>query len=205
MVDAGMGNLASVERALRSSAGVAGESVELSRSGDPDVLRAADGLVFPGQGAFRDCARALDAGLREAIGESIAAGKPYLGLCLGLQVLFASSEEAPDPSARGLGILPGVVARMKGSPGVKIPHMGWNTVEPLKPSRVLFGAPEHFYFVHSFAVVPADDACVLGTTTHGATFVSAVERDNVVAFQFHPEKSQAAGLALLARFWEAAW
>jgi len=204
VVDTGMGNLASVERALLVSAADAGVSITLARSGDPDAIGSADVVVFPGQGAFRDCSRALDGGLREALVASIRAGKPYLGLCLGLQILFVSSEEAPDPKSLGLAIFDGVVRKLPSRPGVKVPHMGWNTVEPARDNTWL-PAAEHFYFVHSYAVAPVSDDCVLGRTTHGETFVSAVSRDNVLAVQFHPEKSQGAGLRLLSRFWRTSW
>ncbi len=203
VVDAGMGNLRSVERALEEAARRVSQSVKLTRSGDPNVVRAADVVVFPGQGAFRDCARALDGGLREAITGSIAAGKPYLGLCLGLQALFATSEEAGE-SCRGLAIYGGTVRKLEGAPGVKIPHMGWNTVEPERRGGLLGDSAEHYYFVHSFVVVPSDPSLAAGTTEHGSRFVSAVERDNVFATQFHPEKSQSAGLSLLGRFLERA-
>lgn len=146
----------------------------------------------------------MDGGLRDTLVESIRLGKPYLGLCLGLQVLFVSSEESPDPTSRGLALFDGVVRKMPAAPHVKIPHMGWNTVEPTRENPWLLGS-EHFYFVHSYAVLQASDDCALGRTTHGAPFVSAVAKDNVVAFQFHPEKSQRAGLRLLERFWKTRW
>jgi glutamine amidotransferase len=139
VVDAGMGNLASVERALRVSADAAGAAITLTRSGDPSTIRTSDIIVFPGQGAFRDCARALDGGLRDALVESIRLGKPYLGLCLGLQVLFVSSEESPDPASRGLALFDGVVRKMPAAPHVKIPHMGWNTVAPTRENPWLGG------------------------------------------------------------------
>jgi glutamine amidotransferase len=194
LVDVGMGNLRSVERALEET----GQSVEMVRSGDPDVVRKADLIVFPGQGAFRDCARALDSGLREAITSHIRSGKPYLGICLGMQALFVSSEEA-DESCRGLSVFEGTVKRLVPSLGIKIPHMGWNTVEPTSNRAFLQREPEHFYFVHSFVVVPEDESLVAGTTEHGQRFVSAIAKDNLFAVQFHPEKSQGAGLALLGR------
>ncbi len=205
LVDTGMGNLASVDRALTLAAKRADKSIAITASGDPDVVRHADVVVFPGQGAFRDCARALDHGLREALHESVRAGKPYLGLCLGLQILFVSSEEAPDPNSRGLGIFDGTVKRLHSAPGIKIPHMGWNTVEPVRASPFLSETPEHYYFVHSFAVAPTDGSITLATTTHGKSFVSAVAKDNVLAVQFHPEKSQNVGLELLRKFWSAKW
>jgi glutamine amidotransferase len=199
--DSGVGNLRSVERAL-VAAGARGVAV----SRDAAAVRQADAVVVPGQGAFRDCARSLaSSGLGEAIREKIRAGAPYLGICLGLQVLFGSSEEAPG--CAGLGVLEGEVVRL--SPGtdaltaapLKVPHVGWNTVEPgAARSPLLPASPSHFYFVHSFVVAPKDASVVAATTEYGARFVSAVAKDNVFACQFHPEKSQREGLALLRRF-----
>jgi glutamine amidotransferase len=177
-------------------------------------VRRADAVVVPGQGAFGDCARALAAsGLGEAVLEKIRAGAPYLGICLGLQVLFSSSAEAPG--CAGLGVLEGEVVRLApgtdeltGAP-LKVPHVGWNTVEAGPAAAAIAGggargilpaAPAHFYFVHSFVVAPKDPRVVAGTTEYGARFVSAVAKDNVFACQFHPEKSQREGIALLRRF-----
>jgi len=215
--DVGLGNLRSVERALvraAEDARVAG-GVTVRITHDPDLLRRADKLVAPGQGAFRDCARALDAGIGDVLRERITAGTPYLGICLGLQVLFGASDEAPG--CRGLGVFAGDVVKLTGgvdaSTGgpLKIPHVGWNVV---RASGTLAHAgasgraarsflPEndaYFYFVHSYAVRPEDPSIVAATTDYGAPFVCAVAKDNVFACQFHPEKSQAAGLALLTRF-----
>lgn len=203
VVDTGLGNLRSVARALEEAARRAGLTAVVAIETSPDAVRSGDAIVVPGQGAFRDCARALDAGLGGALREAIAVGKKYLGLCLGLQVLFESSEEAPGSA--GLGIFRGVVSKLgahtdeTGRP-LKVPHVGWNTVEPTAHHGLLSPAPEHFYFVHSYVVVPEDTTLVAGTTTHGERFVSAIARDNVTAVQFHPEKSQVAGLALLERF-----
>src|SRR5262249_26378730 len=149
------------------------------------AVRAADVIVVPGQGAFRDCATALASGLGDAIHEKIRAGSPYLGICLGLQVLFRTSEEAPG--CTGLSVFSGHVRRICPGPGAKVPHTGWNTIDPQKPSLV----GDWFYFVHSFVIVPEDPSIVAATTDHGADrFVSAIEKDNVLAVQFHPEKSQ---------------
>lgn len=199
--DVGLGNLRSVERALLEAG--RGRQLHVEIASDPAKVRAADRLVMPGQGAFRDCARALGGELGEAVRGHITSGRPYLGLCLGLQVLFASSSEAP--SEKGLGIFPGEVVRLTGgidpmtSTPLKIPHMGWNVAEPTDNHGLLAG-PEHFYFVHSYVVAPTDAGVVASTTEYGQKFVSAVARDNVFACQFHPEKSQGAGLALLERF-----
>jgi glutamine amidotransferase len=203
IVDVGLGNLRSVERAVARAARDAGAIVDVTTTREPDAIRRADKVVVPGQGGFGDCSRALAGGLGEALRESIARGAPYLGICLGMQVLFGASEEAPG--CAGLGLFAGDVARLPAaSPAgekLKIPHVGWNVALPRGDSRgVLPAEPTHFYFVHSYAVRPADAAVVLATTEYGAPFVSAVGRDNVLAVQFHPEKSQGAGLALLSRF-----
>ena len=205
IVDVGLGNLRSVERALARAAEDARlPGVTVAHTRDAEAIARADKVVVPGQGAFRDCAGALGtAGLGDAIRASIARGTPYLGICLGMQALFASSEEGPG--CAGLGVLEGDVARLSDrapdGERLKIPHVGWNTVD-VRPgaSPLLPVEPTYFYFVHSYAVRPRDPALVAATTDYGAPFVSAVAKDNVLAVQFHPEKSQAAGLALLARF-----
>jgi glutamine amidotransferase len=208
--DVGLGNLRSVERALRHAAGGRGLDVALTR--EPAAIAAADRLVMPGQGGFGDCARGLEGAVGDAVREHIARGRPYLGICLGLQVLFASSEEAPG--CAGLGVFEGHVARLAGGTDattgapLKIPHVGWNAADPAGtpaaaargPDALLAAAPAHFYFVHSYVVVPRDAAIVAATTEYGQRFVSAIAKDNVFACQFHPEKSQRAGLALLERF-----
>ncbi len=203
IVDVGLGNLRSVERALARAAEDARAAARVVISRDADAIARADKVVVPGQGAFRDCARALSTGLADAIRASVARGAPYLGICLGLQVLFESSEEAPG--CAGLGLFAGDVGRLpdraRNGDALKVPHMGWNTVDSgPASSRVLDRDAGWFYFVHSYAVRPRDASVVAATTTYGAPFVSAIAKDNVVAVQFHPEKSQAAGLALLARF-----
>jgi imidazole glycerol-phosphate synthase subunit HisH len=203
LVDLGMGNLASVERALGQAAIDAGVACAVRRTPDPDVVRRADKIVVPGQGAFRDCAAGLAGALGDALRERIAAGVPLLGICLGLQALFDESEEAPG--ARGLGIFPGRVMRLASGDGYKIPHMGWNRVEILRRDAgalaAFTGEEPYFYFVHSFHAVPEDPSLVAAVTTHGPHRVTAaVQRDNVTATQFHPEKSQGAGLRLLAAF-----
>jgi len=202
--DVGLGNLRSVERALQEAA--RGRRCDVEVTGDPARVGAADRLVVPGQGAFRDCARALGQGLGDAIRAHLAAERPYLGICLGLQALFATSEEAPGCS--GLGVLEGEVVRLRGGldattgAPLKIPHVGWNSVDPAAGHAGLLapGPPEHFYFVHSYVVAPRDAGVVAGTTEYGERFVSAVARGNLFACQFHPEKSQRAGIALLERF-----
>jgi len=197
------GNLRSVERALREAA--RGRRVEVEVTRDAAGVRGADKLVLPGQGAFGDCARALAGELGDAVREHLEARRPYLGICLGLQVLFGSSEEAPG--CRGLGVLEGRVVRMAGGVDattgmpLKIPHVGWNTAEPVGRRGLMpAGQPQHFYFVHSFVVAPRDPDVIAATTDYGERFVSAVSFESVFACQFHPEKSQRAGLAMLERF-----
>jgi glutamine amidotransferase len=202
VVDSGYGNLRSVEKAL---AHVGGAPVI---SADPDVVRRADQVVVPGQGAFRDCVAGLaERGLGEAVRESIAAGKPFLGICLGLQVLFDESEE--QGRHVGLGIVRGKVAKFRPSDtSIKVPHMGWNTVRApgggasKDPLWRGLGVEEHVYFVHSYFVVPAEPADVALECDYDGTFAAAVRRDNVFACQFHPEKSQRVGLQILKNFVE---
>ncbi len=202
IIDYGMGNLRSVHKAVEH---VAPEHQVIVTS-DAQVVAAADRVVFPGQGAMPDCMRELELrGLRDAV-ISASANKPFLGICIGEQMLFGHSEEGDVP---GLGILPGNVQRfreavMKDAAGnaLKVPHMGWNEVNQSKPHPLWKDIPngERFYFVHSFHVVPADASLTAATTDYGVSFTSAVARDNIFAVQFHPEKSAQAGLQLLANF-----
>jgi glutamine amidotransferase len=205
--DVGLGNLRSVERALQEAARGSRTEVEVTR--DADRVRSADRLVMPGQGAFRDCATALRGELGHAVRAHLEAERPYLGICLGLQVLFESSDEAAG--CAGLGVLRGHVARLRGGVDpqtgtpLKIPHIGWNVAEAAADGAggrglLAEGPAQHFYFVHSFVVVPDETRFVAATTEYGDRFVSAVAYGNVFACQFHPEKSQHAGLALLERF-----
>jgi imidazole glycerol-phosphate synthase subunit HisH len=196
VVDVCGGNLRSVEKALAA----AGGQPVVTR--DPDVVRKADKLVVPGQGAIGPfvaglAARGLEAPLREAL----ARGTPYLGICLGMQVLFEASEE--DPTVTGLGLLAGQVRRLRPQdPALKIPHMGWNQLHHHAADPLLADLPEgaEVYFVHSYHAVPADPTVIVATTDHGGPVCAAVRRDHVFACQFHPEKSQRLGLALLAAF-----
>jgi glutamine amidotransferase len=200
--DVGVGNLRSVERALLEAARGRRDEVVVTR--EPAQVATADRLVMPGQGGFADCSRALSRDLGDAVRAHFAAQRPYLGICLGLQVLFGSSEEAPG--CAGLGVLEGSVVKLKDGKdaltgaALKIPHIGWNVAEPTEQRGLLTPAGQHFYFVHSFVVAPRDRAIVAATTEYGERFVSAIAYDNVFACQFHPEKSQRAGLALLERF-----
>lgn len=196
VLDIGMGNLRSVTRAIERADG------RPLVTEDPAKVAGASRLIVPGQGQFRDCARELSDGLGDAVRAFIATGRPYLGICLGMQALFASSEEAPGE--RGLAILNGAVKRfpheMRSSAGerLKIPHMGWNRIE--SNGHPLLEGQSWFYFVHSYYVAPENVAEVVAESEHGIRFCAAVARDNVFACQFHPEKSGAAGHALLTRF-----
>jgi imidazole glycerol phosphate synthase glutamine amidotransferase subunit len=197
LIDYGAGNLRSVANALREL------GVEPAMAAGPDVLTDATHLILPGVGSFGDCMAQLDKrGLVPAIREWVAAGKPYLGICLGYQILFDSSEETPG--VRGLGIVPGTVRRFKEAPGLKIPHMGWNSVIPRDAETgnwAGLGAEPYFYYVHSYFPVPDDDAVIAAETTYGEnTFAAAIELPNLLACQFHPEKSQDAGLRLIRNF-----
>lgn len=204
IIDYGMGNLRSVAKAVEH---VAPES-RIVVTSDPREVAAASRVVFPGQGAMPDCMRELEArGVREAV-VAAAAGKPFLGICIGEQMLFEHSEEGDVP---GLGILPGEVVRfpdaasMKTADGghLKVPHMGWNEVTQLDLAHPMWAGiddGERFYFVHSYYVVPTDPAVQAAETTYGLRFTSAVGRDNIFAVQFHPEKSARAGLQLLSNF-----
>ena len=187
ILDYGSGNLHSVSRAI---AKVGGEPIV---TGDADEVVAAEALVIPGVGHFGHCVRAIRArGLDGAIRDFAATGRPVLGVCVGMQVLFEGSDEDDDP---GLGMLPGWVRRLPGS--VKVPHMGWNEVRWLAPHPFSAGIADgmRFYFVHSFAPDPADGTTV-GVTEHGRPFAAAVARGNLFATQFHPEKSGEAGLQI---------
>lgn len=195
IVDYGMGNLRSVQKAFEK---LGCEAEIISRGAD---LRSAENLVLPGVGAFRDAIAELKKhDFVAPIRDHIAADRPFLGICLGLQLLFDVSEE--DGEWEGLGVIPGRVVRFENEPGLKIPHMGWNTLEAQGQPAILSGlSPEAwFYFVHSYHVVPEDESVVAARTTHGQQFVSVVERGNLAATQFHPEKSQRTGQALLRNF-----
>jgi len=188
-----MGNLASVHKGLER----AGGAVKLTSA--PEDIESAAGVVLPGVGAFGQCMgnlRSLD--LEAPVNEAIASGKPFLGICLGLQVLFDEGEESPG--VRGLGVIPGVVRRFP--PGLHVPHMGWNQVEVVGQTPVLAGVRDgdFLYFVHSYYPEPADPSVAATHTEYGMTFVSSVCQGNVFACQFHPEKSQRVGLTLLRNF-----
>jgi glutamine amidotransferase len=194
VLDVCSGNLRSVERALEH----VGAHVTVTR--DPAVVRTADKLVVPGQGAFGVFMRGLaERNLGEVLRERIAAGTPYLGICLGLHVLFEHSEEG---DCAGLGVLRGNVMRLRPTDKrLKIPHMGWNPVRAKQRVRGLADGA-YVYFVHSYRVEPADASIVALEADHGETFCAAIQKDNLFACQFHPEKSQGVGLSLLRAFVE---
>jgi glutamine amidotransferase len=198
VVDYGMGNLRSVSKALERVA----PRDEVLVTADPAAIRDAERVVVPGQGAMPDCMRQLTAsGAREAVVEA-ATSKPFLGICIGLQMLFEHGEEGDTP---GLGLLPGRVPKFAAEvadAGLKIPHMGWNQVQQARPHALWNGIADasRFYFVHSYYPQPADRALTSGTCTYGVSFTCAVARDNIFAVQFHPEKSQDSGLRLLSNF-----
>jgi glutamine amidotransferase len=200
IIDYGMGNLRSVQKGFEK----VGFDAEVTD--DPRVAERADRLVLPGVGAFKDCMDNLRAGgFIDPIRQHIAAGRPFLGICLGLQLLFTESEEFGRH--QGLDIIPGRVRRFPadlqgaGEP-LKVPHMGWNQIAVQRPAPIFAGLEngESVYFVHSYYVDPQDPAVVASTTDYGLTFCSSIWRDNVMATQFHPEKSQKVGLQILENF-----
>jgi imidazole glycerol-phosphate synthase subunit HisH len=194
VVDYGMGNLRSVSKALERVA----PEAEVLVTADARAIRSADRVVVPGQGAMPDCMRQLtESGAREAVIDA-ARAKPFLGICIGLQMLFEHGEEGDTP---GLAIMAGEVPRFR-VPGLKIPHMGWNEVMQARPHALWASIADasRFYFVHSYYPAPRDRALSAGTALYGRPFTCAVARDNIFAVQFHPEKSQSAGLQLLSNF-----
>jgi glutamine amidotransferase len=197
LLDYGAGNLRSVEKALRK----VGADVEVLTT--PDRLAGARACVLPGVGAFDDCIHSMQRQeLLGAVKEFIASGRPFLGICVGYQALFDKSEEFQS-SAAGMGIFAGRVIRFPNQPGLKVPQIGWNQVDLVRNDCPLFdGIPSgtYFYYVHSYHPQPEDDSIVVGRTDYGRRFACAVHRDNVFATQFHPEKSQTAGLRLLTNF-----
>ncbi|MGE3310339.1 MAG: imidazole glycerol phosphate synthase subunit HisH [Limisphaerales bacterium] len=197
LIDYGSGNLRSVHKALLR----VGATVQVVRTGDE--LSGASALVLPGVGAFDDCVHALRRQeLLDATRDFIRRGRPFLGICVGYQALFDRSEEFQS-CAGGLGVFGGPVVRFTPKPGLKIPQIGWNQLRIVRPDCPLYrGIPDgsHVYFVHSYHPKPTDPSCVASWTDYGGEFASSAWRDNVFATQFHPEKSQAVGLALLRNF-----
>lgn len=195
IVDYGVGNLRSVQKALE------GLGYETEITGDPERVTRAAGVIIPGVGSFtRAMERFREAGLIDPVREVAGAGRPVLGICLGMHLLLESGSEGGG--SPGLGLIPGRVERLPVSE--KLPHMGWNTVGVRAEARVFAGLPESFYcyFVHSYAAFPADRKSVAAETDYGITFPSAVATDNIVGLQFHPEKSSSLGLQILRNFGE---
>ena len=198
IIDYGMGNLRSVSKAFEA----VGFQAAVTR--DRRTIANASHVVLPGVGAFGDCMANIEQyGLVEPIRTAVQDGKPFLGICLGLQVLFSESEEFG--LHKGLDIVSGTVKRFSSNSSLKVPHMGWNQVDIQRPCPLFEGIDSgaHWYFVHSYFVHPTDRQATATTTTYGIPFVSSIWRDNIVACQFHPEKSQAVGLRLMKNF--AAW
>jgi len=199
IIDYDMANLRSVQKAFEH----VGHGAEIITR--PEQVDAAERVVLPGVGAFADAVVTLrERGLAEAVMRHIERGKPFFGICLGLQMLFDVGYE--DGEHRGLGVLTGACVRfdVDATLGLKVPHMGWNQLDVRRRSPILNGLPDgaNVYFVHGYHVAPSDDFVVATTTNYGRPFVSSVWRDNVVATQFHPEKSQAVGLQILKNFAE---
>lgn len=196
IIDYGMGNLFSVEKAFVK---LGAEVVVTSK---PEIILAADKVILPGVGAFGDCmANLREYKLINAIHEVVSKGTPFLAICLGLQLLFEGSEE--DPDVKGLGIFPGMVRKII-APTLKIPHMGWNSLEFSGNSPLFANLPQEsfVYFVHSYHAVPEDSSLITAVTNYGSSVTAAVGRGNVQAVQFHPEKSSSTGLTMLANFKE---
>ncbi|MET0294621.1 MAG: imidazole glycerol phosphate synthase subunit HisH [Phenylobacterium sp.] len=204
LIDYGSGNLRSAEKALVKAA-EATDGARILVTCDPDEIRRADRIVLPGVGAFKACMDAVTArpGVVEAMSEAVQkSARPFLGVCVGMQLLAGRGLEFGETA--GLGWIPGDVRRLQpDDPHLKVPHMGWNDLSIARPGGVLAASEGRpMYFTHSFAFEPADPADVTAWAEHGQRFAAAVQRGNVAGVQFHPEKSQAAGLALLARFLE---
>jgi len=207
IVDYGSGNLHSAHKAFERAAREAGIAASIDVTSEPDAVAGADAIVLPGVGAFADCRRGLDgvAGMGEALEEAVRQrGRPFLGICVGMQLLAARGLE--HETVEGLGWIRGDVAPIApGDATLKIPHMGWNNLDARRPHPLLEGVPigdagRHAYFVHSFQLYPADADDVVATADYGGPVTAMVARDNIAGVQFHPEKSQALGLALIANF-----
>jgi glutamine amidotransferase len=205
VIDYGSGNLRSAAKAFERAAADSGSAAEkITVTSDPDEVAGADRIVLPGQGAFAECRRGLAAvpGLEEAVSEAVnARGRPFFGICVGMQLMAERGREFE--TVEGLGWIDGeVVAIEPADPSFKIPHMGWNELRLAHRHPVFAGVPEgtHAYFVHSFHLAVDDDADLIATTDYAQALTAAVARDNMVGTQFHPEKSQAAGLRLIANF-----
>lgn len=203
IIDYGSGNVRSVRRALEAAAQGAGIPLEAMLTDDPDRIRQADRIVLPGVGHFADCAAGLAErpGVTDAMTEVVfAKGKPFLGVCVGMQLMADVGRE--DAETKGLGWIPGVVERIRPQPVLPVPHMGWNVLTDVADHPVLagLGSAPHVYFVHSYALTPANSEHAAARCDYGGAFTAAVAHDNMFGTQFHPEKSQRAGQLLLANF-----
>ncbi|MCU0953629.1 MAG: imidazole glycerol phosphate synthase subunit HisH [Hyphomicrobium sp.] len=207
IIDYGSGNLHSAAKAFERAARDSGCASEIAVTADPDAVRKADRVVLPGVGAFADCKRGLEAvpGMRAAIDEAVhVKGRPFLGICVGMQLLATRGLE--HGVTEGLGWIEGEVRAISpNDPALKIPHMGWNTLFALRQHALLDGLPTgptglHAYFVHSYHFVPADRADVVAETDYGGPVTALIAHENIAGTQFHPEKSQALGLGLIANF-----
>lgn len=195
IIDYDAGNIKSVEKALIAL----GEQVKLTR--DSEEILAADGVILPGVGAFGDAMERLEGyGLVETIRQVAERRIPFLGICLGLQLMFDSSEESPG--VKGLGLLPGKIVRIPDDGGLKVPHIGWNNLKFHHAGRLFQGVPEdaYVYFVHSYYLQAQEEGIVTATTEYGALIHASVEKDNIFACQFHPEKSSSVGMKILQNF-----
>jgi glutamine amidotransferase len=206
IIDYGSGNLRSVAKAFERAAAERGVNTEILITSAPEELCRADRIALPGVGAFKDCRDALFAvaGLHEALEEQVRSkSKPFIGICVGMQLMATKGLEFGE--TEGLDWIEGVVRRIDPEPPLKVPHMGWNSIEPVRPHSLLAGmsygeTSAHAYFVHSFEFVASEPADVLATTDYGGTVTAAVVRDNMAGTQFHPEKSQLLGLNLIGNF-----
>ena len=206
IIDYGSGNLRSAAKAFERAARETGAAADIVVTADPDVVRIADRIVLPGVGAFADCRAGLDAvdGMVEALEERvITAGMPFLGICVGMQLMAGEGRE--KTVTRGLGWVPGAVVRIEPEGGLKVPHMGWNTLEFREPHPLLEGIPDgeeglHAYFVHSYHLMPDEPTDLVAVADYGQAVTAIVGRDNMLGTQFHPEKSQTLGLTLIGNF-----
>ena len=207
IIDYGSGNLHSAAKAFERAARQAAVDTLIKVTADPEEVRRADRIVLPGVGAFADCRRGLDGvpGMVEAMTEAVIdKGRPFLGICVGMQLMATRGLEYE--TSAGLGWIPGDVRAIEpDDPALKIPHMGWNTLQPRREHPLLAGVPTgetglHAYFVHSYAFAPADSGDVVAVSSYGGPVAAVIGRDNLAGTQFHPEKSQTLGLGLLANF-----
>lgn len=195
IIDYGAGNIQSVYKALKYL------GIDCAITSDKKEILNADGAILPGQGEFSDCMNSItESGIKDTVMEFINTGKPFLGICVGLQLLFEGSEESPD--TKGLGIFKGIIKRIPNGEGLKIPHMGWNSIDIVKNDKLFNGVDNgsYFYFVHSYYLDAEEKDIVSTQTEYGVKIDASVSRDNIYATQFHPEKSGEIGLKLLGNF-----